>query len=340
LDKATTWTLGELAKTFGGELVGPAEMEIRRPAPSHEMVADGLSFAESEAYLATAEATGVGAVLIDRELREPTIPFIRVDHPRAAFGQFLTMAQRPLPLEKSIHPTAVVSPEATIGEGVSVGPYSVVERGAVLGDGVKVYPHCYVGENCHLGAGTVLYPHVTLYQDVTLGAKCIIHSGTVLGADGFGYVWTGQHHHKVPQVGGVELGDQVEIGSNTSVDRATAGTTRIGSGTKIDNLVQVGHNVKIGKNTVIAGMSGVPGSVTIGDRVIVGGAVVINDHTTICDDVVLGGRSGVDRDITEPGQYFGTPARPVAEALRAMLLVPKLPEMMSRIRQLEKKVKD
>lgn len=340
MDQAKTWTLGELAQTFGGELKGPADMVIRRPAPSHDMSADGLSFAESEAYLATAERAGIGAVLVSRELREPAIPHIRVDHPRAAFGQFLAMVQRPLPLDASVHPTAVVSPEASLGEGVSVGPYAIIERGAVLGNGAKVYPHCYVGENCHVGAGSILYPHVTLYQDVVLGDQCIIHSGTVLGADGFGYVWTGKNHHKVPQVGGVEIGDRVEIGSNTSIDRATAGNTKIGSGTKIDNLVQVGHNVKIGKDTVIAGMAGVPGSVTIGDRVTVGGAVVMNDHITICDDVVLGGRSGVDRDITEPGQYFGTPARPVMEALRAFSLLPKLPDMMSRIRQLEKKVKD
>ena len=160
----------------------------------------------------------------------------------------------------------------------------------------------------------------------------------MIGADGFGYVYDGTKQVKLPQVGGVIIGDHVEIGSNTCIDRATAGYTTIGRGTKIDNLVQIGHNCHIGEDSVIAGMCGIPGSVTIGDRCTLGGGVGTNDHVTIANDVVLGGRSGVERDITEPGQYFGTPARPAAEAVRSMLLMPRLPEIWSRLKKLERLV--
>jgi UDP-3-O-[3-hydroxymyristoyl] glucosamine N-acyltransferase len=181
---------------------------------------------------------------------------------------------------------------------------------------------------------------VVLYRDVSVGANSIIHSGAVLGADGFGYVWTGKERMKVPQVGRVVVDADAEIGANTTIDRATAGATTIGEGVKLDNLVQIGHNVSIGDHSVIAAQSGISGSTNVGKRVVMGGNVGTNDHISIADDVVLGGRSGVDRDIKEAGLYFGTPARPGAEAKRSMLIIPKLPDLLSRIRALEKKVKE
>jgi UDP-3-O-[3-hydroxymyristoyl] glucosamine N-acyltransferase len=177
-----------------------------------------------------------------------------------------------------------------------------------------------------------------LYRDVRVGARSVIHSGAVIGADGFGFVWDGSKRLKVPQVGSVRIGDDVEVGANTCIDRATAGETVIEDGVKLDNIVQIGHNVRVGEHSAIAGMSGISGSTKIGKRVLMGGGVGTRDHVTIGDDVALGGRSNVGGDITEPGEYLGTPAAPAREAVRAMLTIHKLPELVSRIRQLEKRL--
>jgi UDP-3-O-[3-hydroxymyristoyl] glucosamine N-acyltransferase len=212
----------------------------------------------------------------------------------------------------------------------------VVEQGAEIGTGSRIYSFAYVGENCRLGEGCTLYPHSVLYQDVTLGARSIIHSGAVLGADGFGYAWDGSRRVKIPQVGAVVLGDEVEIGANTTIDRATAGATVVGTGTKLDNLVQVGHNCRIGEHTVVAGLSGISGSTKIGSRNTLAGQVATADHVTVCDDVTLAGRTGVTNDIKEPGAYFGFPARPLGEAMRSLVLVSRLQDLFARVRKLER----
>lgn len=332
------WTLGELAEQLGGELRGSADLPIERPVSADSDDPLGIAFAESSEYLS--KAANVGAVIVGRGVEDPGRNLIKVDNPRLAFGMLLALSVKPLPIEVGVHPSAVIHESAKIDPSAAIGPYVVVEQGASIGPRAQIYAFCYVGEGCSIGAGTSLMPHVVLYQDVVVGERCLLHSGVVLGADGFGFIWDGSKRFKVPQVGTVRIGNDVEIGANTTVDRATAGVTSIGDGVKLDNQIQIGHNSSIGDHTVIAGHSGISGSTKIGKRVVMGGGVGTNDHISITDDVVLGGRSGVDRDITEPGQYFGTPARPAAEGVRAMLLVPKLPELMSRIRALEKKVKE
>lgn len=333
----TTRTLGEIAELLGGQLCGPAGLLINRPVPSDSNDPSGITFAENSEFLAKAETSGVGAVLVARG-SDCCKPHIQVDHPRVAFGQLLSLFVKPLPIETGIHPTAVVDPWASVAPGAYIGAYCVVERGAVIEDHARVYPFCYIGENCVVGARTTIFPHVVLYQDVEIGENCSIHSGVVLGADGFGFGWDGQVRIKVPQIGGVQIGDGAEIGANTTVDRATAGTTRIGSGTKIDNLVQIAHNVQIGDNSIIAAQSGISGSTKLGNRVVMGGGVGTADHVTITDDVSLGGRSGVAQDITKAGEYFGQPAMPKREAIRVLLLQGKLPDLFARLRALESKV--
>lgn len=332
------WTLGELAGLLGGRLDGPADLPITRPVSSHDEDPQGICFAESEPHLLRAIKGAVGALLVDNKADVGGKPAIRVESPRFAFAKLLAIASRPLPLSSGVHPLASVAETAKIAPTARIGAYAVVEAGAVVEDDARVYPFCYVGENCRIGQGTVLYPHVVLYQDVEIGSQCVLHSGCVLGADGFGFFWDGSRRRKIPQVGGVDVGDDVEVGANTTIDRATAGATRVGEGTKLDNLIQVAHNASIGKHTVVAGLSGISGSSRIGDRVVIGGGVGIKDHVTITDDVALGGRTGVEKDILEPGEYFGTPARPAAEAVRAFLLAPKLPELFSRLRALEKRL--
>jgi UDP-3-O-[3-hydroxymyristoyl] glucosamine N-acyltransferase len=334
------WTLGELAAVLGGTADGNESTVIRRAAPAGSDDPEGLTFAESPEYLAKAEVSEVGAILVPLDSPPSRRPLIRVPKPRVAFGQFLAMCVRPLPLEPGVHPTAVVSPEATVSPSASVGPYAVVERGAVIGDGCRVFPFCYVGENCRLGNGTVLFPHVVLYQDVELGERCIVHAGVVIGADGFGFVWTGTNQMKVPQVGGVEVGSEVEIGALSAIDRATAGNTRVGDDTKIDNLVQVGHNCRIGAHTVIASHVGLSGSTTIGDRVQIAGQAATSPHVSVTSDVILAGRTGVTNNIDKPGAYYGLPARPHIEAKRVSALNGRLPELYNRIKQLEKRLEE
>lgn len=337
---APSWTLGELAEILGGTVASHPHYIVKRPVPADSDDPDGIAFCESEPYLAKAHASGVGALILPYNLRSSLKPAIHVEYPRLAFGKLLTIVQRPLPLNLGVHPTAVVHPDASISDSAQIGPCVVVEQGAYVGDNTRIYPNCYIGESCRVGAGSVLYPNVVLYQDVTVGERCIIHSGAVIGADGFGFTWDGTRQFKVPQVGGVEIGDEVEVGANTTIDRATAGATKIGSGTKLDNLVQVAHNVHFGRDGVMAGQSGIAGSARVGDRATIGGVVAISDHVTITDDVTLGGGTGVASDILEKGAYFGRPALPAREGLRAFMMVPKLPDFLSRIRALEKKVKE
>jgi UDP-3-O-[3-hydroxymyristoyl] glucosamine N-acyltransferase len=319
-------------------LHGPADFRIRRPAPADSDDPEGLAFAESEKYLEQASSSGVGALLLPRQAAPTAKPCILVDQPRVAFGMVLKMASRPLPLAEGVHPTAVVHPEARVAATASIGAFAVVERGAEIGDGCRVFAHCYVGENCRLGSGTILYPHAVLYQDVSVGERSVVHAGAVLGADGFGYAWDGKRRLKVPQVGRVVLGDDVEIGALAAVDRATAGTTTVGNGTKIDNLVQVGHNCRIGEHGVIASQTGLSGSVSVGDRAVMGGQVGTADHVAIGDDVTLGARSGIMRDIPKPGAYLGAPAKPFREEMRLIAMLGRLPELMDRVKELERRL--
>ncbi len=322
-----------LATAIGGDLHGPPDLPISGPVSADSESPDGIAFCESADYLS--QSSGVGALVLPRDL-ESEKPHIKVDHPRLAFGMLLAMADRPLPLAPGIHPTAVVHPTAQVDPDASIGPYAVIEENVDVGPKARIFPFCYVGARCKVGEGATLYPHVVLYKDVTLGKRTIIHSGAVLGADGFGYVWDGRTRIKVPQAGAVALGDNVEIGANTTIDRATTGVTKIGNGTKLDNLVQLGHNCTIGDDTVVAGLSGISGSSHIGSRCVFGGQSALADHVKIGDDVTFGGRTATSQDITEPGAYLGVPAMPVGDGIRAMMLSTKLPELFKRVKQLER----
>ncbi len=336
----TQWTLAELAEIVGGSLCGPEDLVVRRPVPAGFDDPEGITFAESEAYLERAERSTVGAVIVSHEMRKTEKPHIRHANPRQAFGRVLALSWRDLPLEEGVHPTAIVADGVAIAPTARVGAYAVIEPGCVLEDDVRVYPFCYVGPDCHLKAGSKLYPRVTVYRSVVIGERTVIHSGAVIGADGFGYFWDGEKHRKVPQVGSVVIGDDCEIGALAAVDRATAGVTRIGNGTKIDNLVQIAHNVEIGDDVILAGQVGISGSSRIGDRCTLAGQVGIGDHVEIADDVILGGQSGVEDDITEGGRYWGTPAIPFTEAARLTLLLRKLPDLARKVRELEKRLSD
>lgn len=331
------WTLGEIAEWLGGDLEGPADHRVERLVPAGDDDPSGLAFCESPKYLEKIEGSSVGAVLLGPDM-ESAKPRVRVESPRLAFYTLLVASQRSLTLPPGAHPTAVIDPSAKVDPSAQIGPFCVIGPDAEIGAGAKLHAFCYVGDRCRVGEGCELFPGVVLYRDVALGDRTIVHGGAILGADGFGYEWNGKQRVKIPQVGAVEIGSNAEIGANTTVDRATVGETSIGDGTKIDNLVQVAHNVRIGEHGVIAGLTGIAGSTTLGNRIVVGGGVGFRDHVAVADDVALGGRSGVAADITEPGEYFGSPAMPKREAVKSMLLIPRLPDLYNRIKQLESRV--
>lgn len=329
------WTLGALAERLGGQLDGPNDLRIERPVDAGSNDPRGITFAESEKYLDRIRGSQVGAVVLSFDAPDVGRPAIRVQEPRAAFGALLALWERPVPLDPGIHPTAVVHPQASVDPTASVGAYAVIERGATVGPRCFVYPFCFVGDGCVLSEDVVLYPHAVLVQDVIVGARTILHPGVVLGADGFRYVWNGTRRVKVPQVGKVVLEADVEVGANTCIDRAMCGATEIGVGSKLDNLVQVGHNVKVGEHSVIAGVTGIAGSVQIGKRNTIGGHVAMKDHAVLADDVTLAGRTGVFHDIPSPGSYYGTPATPFLRAMKILSAEQKLPELMKRVQMLE-----
>lgn len=331
------WTLAELAPLLGATVGAMPEFLVHRPAQADSADPQGLTFCANERYRRTAENSPVGAAIVATGLSLAGKPFLRADDPRAAFERFLALCARPLPLAAGIHPTAVVDPDSDVDDSAMIGAYVAVERGAVISAGARVFPFGYVGENCVIGRGTVLYPHVVLYQDVQLGENCVVHSHAVLGADGFGFVRGSDGRcRKIPQTGRVIVGDDVEIGAGTTVDRATSGATTIASGTKLDNLVQIGHNVRVGADTLICAQSGVAGSAVVGDRVTMAGQTGVVDHVTVGDDVALAARTGATRNLLRQGVYYGLPAQPLPEGLRTAALLARLPELHQRIQALEK----
>lgn len=332
-------TLSDLAAMIGGEPIGNADLVITRLVPAGSDDPSGLTFADSDAFLAKCLASQVGAVLVKKGSQTNGKPAILVNSPRLAFVRLLTSFARPLHLAQGVDPRAVVSPDAFVDSTASIGAFSVIEAGAKVGAGCRVFPFCYVGSGCVLGDSTVMFPHSVLYQDVAIGKRCVVHAGAVVGADGFGFFWDGIKQEKVPQIGGVIIGDDVEVGANSCIDRATCGDTLLGGGVKIDNLVQVGHNVVIGDHSVLASHTCIGGSTTVGSRVSFGGNVAVADHVNIVDDAAFGGCSAVFQDIDEAGQYLGLPPVPVSAAMRQMALQKRLPELFKRLKSLEEEVK-
>lgn len=336
---AEGWTLTELAALLCGVAHGEAGGRLRRPVPADQGAADGVAFAESARFVALAEASGVGALLVPPGTKA-SCPTIEVEDPRRAFLRLLALAERPEGPEPGVHPSAWIHPSAEVEGSVSVGPLATVGEHAVLAEGCSIGPGSHVGPRCRLGRGTALGAGAVLVQDVVTGERCRIHPGAVVGAEGFGYYWDGGRHARIPQVGGVELGDEVDVGANACIDRATCGMTVVGSGTKIDNLVQVGHNARIGRNVVLAGQAGLAGSVRLGDGVVAGGQSAFADHVEVAAGTSVAGRSGVTRSIGEKGDYAGYRARPIREALRDEAYVRRLGELFERVAELERRLAD
>ncbi|MDE5919677.1 MAG: UDP-3-O-(3-hydroxymyristoyl)glucosamine N-acyltransferase, partial [Duncaniella sp.] len=263
-----------------------------------------------------------------------------VDDPYATLPKLLEMVSQMTKLIKTgIEQPSFIAPGVEIPADAYVGAFAYIGEGAVIGAGAKIYPQTYVGANCRVGEGTILYPGVKVYDGCEIGARCIIHSGAVVGSDGFGFAPVGEKYEKIPQTGNVVIADDVEIGANTTIDRAMMGSTHIGQGVKLDNLIQVAHNCAIGDNTVMAAQVGVAGSAKIGKHCMVGGQVGFVGHISIADDTVIGAQSGVTRE-TKPGdRIIGSPAVDMGEFARSLVYVKRIPRIMEQIRDIEKRIK-
>lgn len=332
-------TLKEIAELVGGACEGPPDLLIERVCSAEEPAHDGIAFAERPQFLEAAVGK-VGAILLPQGLDSKGVPCVRVPSPRAAFLVLLNQAWRPWQIEPGVHPAAVIHPTASVDPTASIGPFASVGAHSIVHAGAKIHAHAVVGDHCEVGADSVIASNATLVSGVRIGARAVIHASAVLGADGFGFVFDGQRQIKIPQVGRIEVGDDVEIGALTSIDRAMVGVTKIGNGSKLDNHVHIGHNCQIGSSVIIAGCAAMGGSCEIGDRVIIGGGSILSDHVKISSDIRIGGNSRVPKDLTEPGDYFGTPVQPAKEGLKNFMLLKRLDEFRTQIRDLERQIRD
>jgi UDP-3-O-[3-hydroxymyristoyl] glucosamine N-acyltransferase len=332
-------TLAEAAIITEGEVVGDGSRIVRGVAPLDEAGPEHLSFVANPRYFPYILTTRAGGVLVARDapLELPEgLAVVRVADPHAALARILPVLYPGWSPAPGVHPTAVVEEGAEVGEGASVGPYAVIGAGSRIGPRARIGAHVVVGRGCEVGADTVLHAHVTLYDGVTTGERCVVHSGARLGADGFGFVFEGGQHRKVPQVGGCRLGDDVEIGANSTVDRGSIGDTVVGRGTKIDNLVHVGHNCRLGQHVIVVAQVGVSGSTRVGDGAVLAGQAGIGGHLTIGAGARVGAQAGVTADVPAGQTVSGYPARPHREALRVQAAVFKLPEIVERLKKLER----
>jgi UDP-3-O-[3-hydroxymyristoyl] glucosamine N-acyltransferase len=333
------FSVGEIAERVGGDVTGEVFTVIGGVAALDAAGPADLSLVANRKYLSYVGNTGAAAVLVSPQLADVIpegVTRIVVPDVHAALGQVLALLYPPRPHPPGVHATAVVGADVDLGKDASVGAYAVLEQGSVIGERVRIGPHTVVGEGCRVGADTVLHPHVTLYPGVVLGERCIVHSGARLGSDGFGYTWGDGQHRKVPQVGGCRIDDDVEIGANTTVDRGSIGDTRIGQGTKIDNLVHLAHNVSVGKHAIVVAQVGIAGSSTIGEGAVLGGQAGIGGHLEVGAGARIGAQAGVIGDVAPGETVSGYPARPHREAMRAQGALFRLPLLLRKVQRLER----
>lgn len=333
-------SVGEIAELVGGVVVGDPETVITGLNGIEQAQVGDLTFLSNPRYARHLETTCASAILAPPELDAQDKTLIRVKNPYAAFVQVLRAWAEPLKvtLPEGVHETAVLGSDVILGEHAAIGPHVYVGDGTRLGNGVVLHHGASIGAGCTIGDETVLYPNVVVRERVIIGARCILHAGAVIGSDGFGFAPLGGSWFKIPQVGTVVIGDDVEIGSNTAIDRATFGRTVVGRGTKIDNLVQVGHNVQIGEHCVISGMAGIAGSTIIGDHVTIAAQVGIADHLEIGEGVTLGARAAVGQSV-KPGKVMsGHPLMEHQDELRMLAAMRRLPDMPRRLRDVERRI--
>ena len=332
-------TLKELANQLGGELIGDPTLEITGAASLSEATQGDISFFTDRKFIGLLRKTRASAIFVPPAFAERiTAAQIRVSNPTKAFEEvLLKFAPKPITFAPGIHPSAVIDPSVQLGERVSIQPLAVIDAGARIGDETIIGAGSYIGQETVIGSGCRIYPNVTIRERSRIGSRVIIHSGAVIGADGFGFEIADGRHHKIQQLGIVQIDDDVEIGANTTVDRARYGRTWIQEGVKIDNLVQIAHNVVIGKNSVIVAQTGISGSTRVGERVTIAGQVGIVGHIEIADGTIIAAQSGIAKSLAG-GVWFGSPAVPFAERKQQIAWIHRLGKLFARVKEIEKKL--
>ena len=335
-----SYTLVEIARKINGETRGDHDVVITGTAEIDKAAQGELTFLANPKYLPHLKNSIAAAVVIDKRVSEPpSIPHIVVDDAYYGFLQAFLMFHEPVELlPPGIHPAAVIDPTATLDEDVRIGANVYIGPGVTVGARTRIAPNCVILNGSCIGVDCLLYPLVSIREDCIIGNRIIMHSGVVIGSDGFGFAPREGRFHKIPQVGKVIIEDDVELGANVAIDRATMGETRICQGVKLDNLVHVAHNVVIGKHSVIAGQSGISGSTRVGENVMMGGQVGLVGHIQIGDRARIAGQSGVTKSLDEGEVVLGSPSRPIRKMKRIEATLDSLPEMRGRLRVLEKRL--
>jgi len=339
------FSANDIAGLVGGIVEGNPDIKVNRLAKIEEGEPQALSFLANPKYHQYIYTTQSSVVMVHStfEVEKPvSCTLIRVDDPYSAFASLLDIYDKMRKAKSGISPRAAISQSAKLGSNVYIGDFVVIGDNVVLGDNVHIYPNSFVGDNCKIGNGTILNPNVVLYYDTIIGAECTLHAGVVIGADGFGFAPQDDNNYKkVAQIGNVIIEDNVEIGANTTIDRATLGSTIIHRGVKLDNLIQVGHNVEIGANTVIAAQTGIAGSTKLGNNCMIGGQVGFAGHIVIADDVKIGAQAGLAGSVDQKGvTLLGAPAIDISRFRRIIAIFNNLDKLYHRLGDVEKSVKN
>ena len=332
-------TLGEIAEIIQGTVVGDPDVIITGVSGVKEAKVGDLAFVANTKYLGLMDTTKASGIIVSREIKNAPKPVIQTDNPDLAFAKIVgLLAPNEIIHPEGIHPTAIIGKNVKIGKKVAIQPYVVIEHDALIGDGSVLSAGVYIGHHTRIGKDTLIYPHVTIRERVQIGDRVIIHSGTVIGSDGFGFSFVKGVHHKIPQIGTVHIEDDVEIGANVTIDRARFDKTHIKRGTKIDNLVQIAHNVVIGENSIVVAQTGISGSAVIGNNVALAGQSGVIGHVTIGDNVIVAGRSGVTKSLKENAFVSGFPAQPHDKENRIKACIRRLPKYFKDIVDISKRL--
>lgn len=329
----------EIASLVGGEVAGDGDIRISNVNGIKEALEGEIAFLSNPLYKQLLSETAASAVITSRDISFPSKTLIKTDEPSIAFSKVIALFREEQKLSFSgIDKTAQITKEAKIGRDIAIGAHVVIERNVSVGDNSVIYPNVYIGRDTTIGKNAVIYPNVTIRENSIIGDNVIVHCGTVIGSDGFGFVKVGEVYQKIPQLGVVVIEDNVEIGANVCIDRARFGKTIIGKGTKIDNLVQIAHNVRIGENCIVVSQVGISGSSKLGKNVILAGQVGVVGHIEIGDNVVVGAQSGVNKSVPTGSIVLGSPAKSIMEEKRIIASIKKLPELLRTVKRLKDKV--
>lgn len=337
------FTAQQIADFLNGTVEGNPTIKISTFSKIEEGVPGSLTFLANPKYEHYIYDTQASAVLVNSDYqpeRPVATTLIRVANAYAALAQLLSMVEQAKPKKKGIDASAFVSASAQIGEECYVGNLAYIGENVTIGKNCMIYPYAYVGDFATVGDGTIIYPHVSIYEGCKIGQRCILHSGAVIGSDGFGFAPEGESYSKIPQTGNVVIEDDVEIGANTTIDRAVMGSTIIRKGVKLDNLVQIAHNVEVGENTVMAAQVGIAGSVKVGRHCMFGGQVGLSGHITIADDVVLGAQAGIISSVKEKTTLLGAPAINARDFMRSSAIFNRLPDMYRSMGQMQREIEE